>query len=307
MSSGTAPSDPVVLLTGADGQIGWELRRTLATLGKVVACGRSQMRLEDADEIRRVIRSVRPDVIVNAAAFTAVEKAEYEPELAMAINGTAPGVIAEEARRVEAAVVHYSTDYVFDGNNSRAYVEEDAANPLSVYGRSKLAGEAALRQASNASLILRTGWVFGRRGQNFLAKIQRLASEREALDVVDDQIGTPTWCRLVADATARILSAGNGHLFEHVRDHGGVYHLSCAGQTSWWGFARRILDLTPPGKYARNRVNPIKADDLPASAVRPAYSVLNNRKMHRTFGVRLPEWEQALAMALARSSVALRY
>ena len=179
MRTGPASSAPVILLTGADGQVGWELRRTLATLGEVVACGRQQLNLEDEDDVRRVIGSVKPGVIVNAAAFTAVDQAEQESALAMAINGTAPGIIAEEARRLGAAVVHYSTDFVFDGSASRPYREEDATNPLSVYGRTKLAGEQALEQADAAVLILRTGWVFGCRGRNFLLTVQRLARERD--------------------------------------------------------------------------------------------------------------------------------
>ena len=304
MRTSPAASAPVILLIGADGQVGWELRRSLVTLGKVVACGRQQLNLADADDIRRVISSVKPGVIVNAAGYTSVDQAEQEPALAMAINGTALGIIAEEARRLDASVVHYSTDFVFDGGASRPYREEDAANPLSVYGRTKLAGEQALEQAGVAVLILRTGWVYGRRGRNFLLTVQRLARERDALRIVDDQIGTPTWSRLLAEATAQILSASGGHITEHLREHGGIYHLSCAGETSWCGFARRILELSSEGETARVRVEPIETCDYPTPATRPAYSVLDNAKVRTTFGIHLPDWEQALELALADQAAA---
>jgi dTDP-4-dehydrorhamnose reductase len=299
MSAGPASSAPVILLTGADGQIGWELRRTLPTLGEVVACGRQQLNLEDADSIRQVIRRVKPKVIVNAAAHTAVDQAEQEPALAMAVNGTALGIIGEEARRLDAGVIHYSTDFVFDGSASRPYREDDTTNPLSVYGRTKLAGERALAQTGVAALILRTGWVYGCRGRNFLLTAQRLARERDVLRVIDDQIGAPTWCRLLAEATAQILSAGAGRITEHLREHGGIHHSSCAGATSWCGFARRILELSSGDETARVRVVPIETCDYPTPAARPAYSVLDNTKVGATFGIRLPDWELALALALA--------
>ena len=299
MSAGSASSAPVILLTGADGQIGWELRRTLPTLGEVVACGRQQLNLEEADSIRQVIRRVKPQVIVNAAAYTAVDQAEQEQALAMAVNGTALGIIGEEARRLDAAVIHYSTDFVFDGSASRPLREDDTAKPLSVYGRSKLAGERALAQTGVAALILRTGWVYGCRRRNFLLTVQRLARERDVLRIVDDQTGAPTWCRLLAEATAQIVSAGAGRTTEHLREHGGLYHMSCAGAISWCGFARRILELSPGEETARVRVEPIETCDYPTPAARPAYSVLDNAKLRTTFGIRLPDWQQALALALA--------
>ena len=307
MRIGSTSIAPVILLIGADGQVGWELRRSLATLGKVVACARQQLNLEDADNIRRVIGNVKPDLIVNAAAYTAVDQAEQEPTLAMAINATAPGIIADEARRLDAAVVHYSTDFVFDGRASRPYREEDPTNPLSVYGRSKLAGEQALEQAGGAVLILRTGWVYGCRGRNFLLTVQRLARERDVLRIVDDQIGAPTWCRLLAGATAQILSSGIGDFAGHLRESGGVRHLSCVGETSWCGFARRILELSSPGEAARSRVEAIETCDYPTPAVRPAYSVLDNANVRTTFGLHLPDWEQALELALADQTAAWRH
>ena len=304
MSIGSTSTPSVILLIGADGQVGWELRRSLVTLGEVVACTRQQLNLEDADDIRRVISNVNPDLIVNAAAYTAVDQAEQEPALAMAINSTAPAIIADEARRLDAAVVHYSTDFVFDGRASRPYREDDPTNPLSVYGRTKLAGEQALEQAGGAVLILRTGWVYGCRGRNFLLTVQRLARERDVLRIVDDQIGAPTWCRLLAEATAQIMSAGVGDFAGHLRAHGGIRHLSCVGETSWCGFARRILELSSPGDAVRPRVEAIATCDYPTPAARPAYSVLDNAKLRASFGLGLPDWEQALELALADQTAA---
>lgn len=304
MSTGSVSAGPVILLTGADGQVGWELRRTLATIGEVVACGREQLDLADADGIRRIIGEVRPGIIVNAAAYTAVDRAEQEPEVAMEVNGVAPGVIAELARGLDAAVVHFSTDFVFDGRASRPYREDDAAAPLSVYGRTKLAGEQALQQTGAAALILRTGWVYGCRGRNFLSTVQRLAREQESLRIVDDQVGTPTWCRLLAEATAQILSACAGRISDHLREHGGVYHLSCAGQTSWCGFARRILDQSSLGSAPSARVEAIETRDYPTPATRPAYSVLDNAKVRAAFGAYLPDWQEGLALALSNQTAA---
>lgn len=298
MIAGLTSTPPVILLTGADGQVGWELRRTLATLGEVVACRRQELDLADVDDIRRLIDNVKPQVIVNAAAYTAVDQAEQEPEVAMAVNGTAPGVIAEEACRLKAAVVHFSTDFVFDGGSSRPYREDDTAAPLSVYGRTKLAGEQALHQAGAASLTLRTGWVYGARGRNFLLTVQRLAREQDVLRIVDDQIGTPTWCRLLAEATAQILSACAGRFFEHLLERSGVYHLSCAGEASWCAFARRILELPASGNSAPVQVEAIETRDYPTPATRPAYSVLDNAKVSATFGIHLPDWQEGLRLAL---------
>lgn len=299
MTAASAGAPPTILLTGAEGQVGWELRRTLATLGQVVACGHRQLDLGDADAVRRTIDRVKPAIIVNAAAYTGVDQAEREPNQAMAVNGTAPGVIAEEALRLDAAVVHYSTDFVFDGRASRPYREEDAVGPLSAYGRTKLAGEQALQQSGAAILILRTGWVYGCRGRNFLLTVQRLARERDVVRIVDDQVGSPTWSRLLAEATAQILSAGAGRFSEHLRERGGLHHLSCAGETSWYGFARRILELSASEKNDSARVEPIATGEYPTPAERPAYSVLDNARIGATFGIRMPDWEEALALALA--------
>lgn len=282
-----------ILLTAKNGQVGWELQRTLATLGEVVAVDRRAMDLASPDSIRNVIRAVQPELIVNAAAYTAVDKAESEPDLAMAINGTAPGVMAEEARRLGAAMVHYSTDYVFDGTNATHYAEEDAPNPINVYGRTKLAGEQAVQAAGIPHLIFRTSWVYGLRGKNFLLTILRLAQERDELKIVDDQIGAPTWSRLIAEATAQILAQRGANLSEV----SGLYHLTSAGQTSWHGFARSILDHSglPAGKPLA-RLVPIPGVDYPLPAPRPCNSRLNNEKLQQVFGLALPAWDAALAL-----------
>ncbi|MEQ6341304.1 MAG: dTDP-4-dehydrorhamnose reductase [Gammaproteobacteria bacterium] len=285
-----------ILLTGKNGQVGWELERTLSTLGQVIALDQADMDLADPDSIRKVIRAIKPGLIVNPAAYTAVDKAESEPELTLSINGTAPGIMAEEAKRLDAALIHFSTDYVFDGATTTAYTEQDAPNPKSVYGSSKLAGELAIQAVGVPHLILRTSWVYGVRGKNFLLTMQRLARERPSLNVVDDQFGAPTWCRLLAEATAQIVAQGQGDVAGHIQQRTGVYHMTCAGQTSWHGFARSILERET-GPVADLR--PIPSMDYPTPAARPHYSVLDNARLADTFGIKLPDWAAALEIALA--------
>src|SRR5688572_30739222 len=229
-----------VLLAGRGGQLGWELQRALAPLGGLLALDRAGMDLADPDSIHRAIADARPEVIVNAAAYTAVDKAESEPESAMRVNGVAPGIIAEEAARIGALVVHYSTDYVFDGAKDAPYREDDPAAPLSVYGRTKLAGEEAVRAAGGPHLIFRTSWVYAARGSNFLLTMLKLARERRELRIVDDQVGAPTWARSIAELTAQALGvdgAGPGP----ARQRSGTYHLAAAGAVSWYGFAHAIF------------------------------------------------------------------
>ena len=279
-----------ILLTGRNGQIGWELERKLAPLGEVIATDRTTLDLADPDAIRRVVREAKPDVIVNAAAYTAVDKAESEPELAMRINGFAPGVLSEEARRLGALLVHYSTDYVFDGEKATPYVENDAPNPLNVYGRTKLEGERVIQASRCRHLILRTSWVYGARGNNFLLTILRLAKERDELHVVEDQIGAPTWCCPLAEATAAILP--RAVLGETSAP--GLYHLTNGGRTSWYGFAAEILRLA-------NIATPVRAVTAAAHAARaarPASSLLDNAKLRKVFGIAMPDWRASLAACL---------
>lgn len=298
-----------ILLTGASGQVGWELRRTLAPLGKVITPTSRELDLADPDAIRRVLREVRPHLIVNPAAYTAVDRAETEAELAMAINGIAPGILAEEAKRMHAALVHFSTDYVFDGSKPGPYRETDAANPVCSYGRSKLAGEEAIRAAELPHLILRTSWVYGARGKNFMRTILRLAAERNTLKVVDDQLGAPTWSRMIAETAALVIarwcpmSANQSPLAEL----SGTYHLTCAGQVSWHGVACSILDEYEAKREYRNwprlgltshAIQPITTAEYPTAAQRPANSVLDNTKLARAFGLELPDWRDGLQMAM---------
>lgn len=282
-----------ILLTGVNGQLGWELRRTLAPLGEVIAADRSALDLADTARIRSQVAALAPDLIVNPAAHTAVDRAESEPELAHAINAAAPAELAA----CGVPVVHFSTDYVFDGSKAGAYTEADATSPLGVYGRTKLAGEAAVAAAGVPHLILRTSWVYGLRGRNFLLTMQRLARERETLSVVDDQFGAPNWSRLLAEATALVIARwlDRGKLDAT----SGVYHLSCGGRTSWHGFAAAILaDLAARGEVRLARLTPIPTTDYPTPAARPANSQLDSSKLADTFGVCLPDWQAALALCL---------
>lgn len=264
------------------------------------------MDLADPDSIRRTLRETKPDLIVNAAAYTAVDQAESEPELALAINGVAPGILAEEAKRLGAALIHYSTDYVFDGSKAEPYTEEDEPRPLSAYGRSKLAGEQAIQAVDVPHLILRTSWVYGARGRNFLLTILRLAREREELAIVDDQIGAPTWSRAIAAATSRILvHLGYGHPKFHdaCTERRGIYNLTANGQTSWHGFAAEILANAAnaqPGKsaFALERVPVLKSittEQYPLPAQRPRNSVLSHAKLQHAFGLIMPDWKSGLA------------
>ena len=288
-------SRPRVLLTGADGQVGRALLSVFANTGEVVACNRQSLDLANPDQIRTKIRDVAPDVILNAGAYTAVDRAESEPDFAMAINGQAPGVLAEEAKRAGALLVHYSTDYVFDGSKNGPWVEDDRTNPLSVYGASKLAGEEAVRTVDGQYLIFRTSWVYAPEGKNFVLTMLRLGRERESLNVVDDQIGAPTTSGELARATHEIATGILSGSFAPESEWAGTYHMSCSGSTSWCGFARAIFERAPSllgGK--RPTVNPIKTSEYPTPARRPLNSVLSNEKLQRRFGVRLSCWQSAL-------------
>lgn len=291
-----------ILLTGKNGQVGWELRRSLAPWGRVLAVDRREMNLADLDSVRKTIREIQPDLIVNAAAYTSVDRAESEPDLAMRINGEAPGVMAEEAKRLKAAIVHYSTDYVFDGSTPRSYEENDAPKPLNVYGKTKLAGEQAVQAAGVPCLILRTSWVYGGRGKNFLLTVLRLARERTELKIVDDQAGAPTWSRMLAEATSQMLARhflpGQSRL-DSMAGFTGLYHVTSGGTTTWYGFAGKILEKCPRSMLRdAPKLVPISTAEYPLPAARPRNSRLSNEKLLRNYGLAMPSWEDALEMCL---------
>jgi len=282
-----------ILLTGCAGQLGRELKRSLACLGEVIACDRSQLDLARADPLRAALRSIAPAVIINAAAYTAVDKAEAEPGLADTINSLAPGILAAEARRLDALLIHYSTDYVFDGSKATAYTEGDAPAPLSAYGRSKLGGERAIAAAGGRHLIFRTSWVYGLHGANFMKTMLRLARERNELRVVGDQVGAPTWSRHLADATSHVLARKEIPY--------GLYHLAAAGETSWHGYAEAIFGEALRAGLLENIpvVNRIASADFPLPAARPANSRLDCSRFRRDFGLALPDWRTGLIDCLA--------
>ena len=286
-----------ILLTGKNGQVGWELQRALASLGDVAAFDKSELDLMKADTINARVRDVRPDIIVNAGAYTSVDGAERDPQLAMAVNGIAPGILAEAALRLKAFLIHYSTDYVFDGAKAGPYREDDVPNPINIYGATKLAGETVIRQVGPAHLILRTSWVYGTRGRNFLVKILQLMQEQDELRVVSDQIGAPTWCRAIAEATARILAMRRAGTAPS--EPNGLFHLTALDSTSWYQFAREIVARVPPPRGTLPNVTAISSDDYLSPAKRPKNSVLANDKFRETFGFTLNSWQSDLESALA--------
>lgn len=300
---------PKILVTGRDGQLGFELRRTLAPLGQVVAVDIDNINFCDLDAVRRYVRELRPDVIANAAAYTAVDRAETERETAHIVNAEIPGVLAEELHACGGKlIIHYSTDYVFNGRTTIPYSELDPPDPVNAYGESKLAGEQAVLRAGAPHIIMRTEWLYATRGSNFLLTILRLAREGKPLRVISDQLGAPTWARMLAEATATVAA----QLLQAPPDalgRSGVYHVTAAGQTSWHGFAQAILEealqrlqwLKLPHQWCVNALRslaPIPTSEYPTPARRPAYSVLCNDKLDRVFGVRLPDWRAQLQMAL---------
>jgi dTDP-4-dehydrorhamnose reductase len=290
-----------ILLLGANGQVGWELRRTLAPLGPVRALERSDADLADPDALSRIVRETAPSLIVNAAAYTAVDRAEEDEASARAINAEAPGVLAEEAKQLGIALVHYSTDYVFDGTGSRPAIESDPTAPLNAYGRTKLAGEVAIRDSGCAHLILRTSWVYSIRGANFLLTVQRLAGQLEELRIVADQTGAPTWARGIAEATALVLArCGAPRDSGGLAEKGGLYHMTAAGETTWHGFAGAVVDWmrTAGQPVLCKQVSPIPTSDYPTPAKRPANSLLDCSKLNDAFGIAIPDWRDQLNLCV---------
>jgi dTDP-4-dehydrorhamnose reductase len=301
---------PAILLIGANGQVGRELNRMLPVLGDVTSLDRRQLDLSNADEIRSVIRALRPALIVNAAAYTAVDKVESEQALAQAVNAVAPAVMAQEAKKIGASLIHYSTDYVFDGSKTSPYTEEDPANPQNVYGKTKLEGDLAIQESGVPFMIFRIAWVYGTEGRNFLLTILRLATQREELRIVSDQFGAPTTSKEIAKATTQILSqigaVGNDPF--SLTGVSGIYHMTAAGETTWFDFAEAILeqsltyDASTPWFAAATNGRPLIArkiiaiptSEYPTPVRRPSYSVLSNERLFHTFSVRLPDWQTQL-------------
>jgi len=287
-----------ILLIGANGQVGWELQRTLSPLGDLVCasidgCCGPKVDLADPRSVSKLVQDAGPDAVVNAAAYTAVDKAEAEPELAHKINADAPGMIGALLYERGIPIIHYSTDFVFAGDGDRPYREEDRAGPLNVYGETKLAGEVTLMKSGANAVIFRTSWVYGLRGQNFLLTMMRLLQEKDELKVVDDQVGAPTWSRMLAEVTSQVLYRMLSGEVDCERCKG-LYHLTGAGQTSWFGFARAIQTVIG----AQCDLRPIGSDEYRSPAVRPAYSVLDNSKLWEAFGIALPDWEASLRLCI---------
>ena len=306
-----------ILLTGKDGQVGAELAALLPRVGRVAAFGRDQMDLSKPDHIRRAIRDVQPSIVVNAAAYTLVDQAEREPELAGVINADAPALMAEEAKKIGAVLVHYSTDYIFDGSKNLPYDETDRPCPINVYGKTKLMGEQAIQAAGLQHLIFRTAWVYGTRGRNFLLTILRLATERDELKIVHDQIGAPTWSREIAQGTERALRLLLQRDQEAVSTLSGIYHMTAAGKTSWFEFAKAILEeasrTTPDTPWFKaatcgrslitRSIKGITTPEYPTPTRRPAYSVLSNSRLKQAFGLDLPTWSSQLHALFAEGRI----
>lgn len=292
---------PVILLIGKNGQVGWELERSLMPIGRVVAVDRKLMDLRNADAIRETIQQHKPNIIVNAAAYTAVDKAEQEVDLAMQVNAVALGVMAEEAKKQNALLVHYSTDYVFDGTKLSAYTESDEPNPINAYGKSKLAGEQAIQNVNGHYIILRTSWVYGLRGSNFLLTMLNLMKERQSLSVVSDQIGTPTWSRLIAEISIQVI---NQAWMKKKRGDftSGLYHLTASGETSWYEFASTIADIAlAQGMDLKiANINPIHAADYSTPAKRPLNSRLSLNGLVNQYDVNVPNWREALRLCMGQ-------
>ncbi|MBI3563102.1 MAG: dTDP-4-dehydrorhamnose reductase [Gammaproteobacteria bacterium] len=287
-----------ILVTGIDGQVGWELCRSLAGLGQVIGLNHAKLDLSNPDSIRNTVRELQPNLIVNAAAYTAVDRAESEPEIAMQVNGIAPGVLAEEIHRLGGVLIHYSTDYVFDGSKEIGYTENDAPAPLNVYGKTKLAGERAIKAVDVPHLIFRTSWVYGNRGKNFLLTMLRLAREKKELHIVNNQYGAPTWCRGIAEITAHIITAllqHNPHRYSVPTEYSGVYHLTATGKTSWHEFAMTIFKFL---NHPQPVIRPISSSHYPQAVRRPANSILSNKKLYERFNVILPAWDDSLKLCL---------
>lgn len=293
-----------ILLIGKNGQLGWELNRVLQTLGQVSVVDYPEIDLAQPTSIREWVQWSQPQVIINAAAYTAVDQAETQADLAMAINGTAPGILAEQASQVGAALIHFSSDYVFDGTKGEAYQENDTPNPLGVYGWSKLAGDHNIQQVGGIYLILRTTWVYSLRQGGFVQKVLAWARQQETLRIVSDQVGSPTWARMLAEVTGQLLAKAGENPLPWIEERQGLYHLGGAGAVSRLDWAKAILKYDPhPQEQVVKEVQPALTREFPTPAQRPLYSPMNCALFENTFGLALPDWEVALALALGHEEM----
>jgi len=289
-----------ILLLGKTGQLGWELQRTLAPLGEISALGPEELNLTDLDALASLIHATHPQVIVNASAYTAVDRAEGQVDLAMRLNAQAPAVMAEAARELNAALIHFSTDYVFDGEKDTPYTESDPTNPLNVYGKSKLNGEQAIVEAKCVHLILRTSWVYSLRGDSFVSKTLAWARQQETMRIVADQVGSPTWARMLSEITAAILAQSLSAPQDYLSARSGIYHLGGSGGVSRLDLARAILRFDPrPGEQKVRSLEEARTEDFPTPARRPLRTSLNCSLFETTFGLRIPNWEDSLGLAMS--------
>lgn len=288
-----------IVLFGKNGQLGWELERSLPVLGDVAALDREELDLCNLHEVQRILRELRPDLIVNASAYTDVDRAEKESELAMRVNAMAPGAMAEVSRALGAVLIHFSTDYVFDGRGSIPYSESDVTGPLNVYGRSKLMGEENIQQAGGAYLILRTSWVYSLRGNSFVNKVLGWARKNRSLRVVEDQVSSPTWARMLAEITSLLLAQNQGSLYDRLHEQCGIYHVAGSGYTSRYEWAKQILANDPNrSEQTVQVIEPGHSAEFPTPATRPLFSALDCTRFERTFGLRLPPWSSTLKLAM---------
>jgi dTDP-4-dehydrorhamnose reductase len=288
-----------IVLFGNRGQLGWELCRSLAPLGELAAVDRNELDLQDAAALERFLHEQAPQVIVNASAYTAVDRAEEESEIAFSINERAPAVMARAAGKLNAGLIHFSTDYVFDGMLGRPYLESDSPHPLNRYGESKLAGERAIQDAGGACLIFRTAWVYSQRGDSFVTKVLAWGRQNQELRVVEDQISNPTWARMLAETTALVLARAGVDVHGFIKQHAGLYHLAGRGYASRFKWAERILEADPKrDEQVVRSIQPARTDEFPAPARRPLFSALECTHFEKTFGLRLPEWEWSMKLAM---------
>jgi len=290
-----------IVLVGKNGQLGWELQRMLPILGEMISLDRKELDLCDLDAIQKILSEWKPNLIINASAYTDVDGAEKETDLAMKINALAPGIMAEMSRKLRAVFIHYSTDYVFDGGKKAPYTETDQTNPLNMYGKSKLMGEENIRQAGEAYLILRTSWVYSLRGNSFVNKVLKWSRQNKTLKVVSDQVSSPTWARTLAEITSFVLAQNKKDLYENIHERHGIYHLAGSGFTSRYEWAKQILANDPErSEQIVQAIEPALSEEFPTPAVRPLFSALDCSQFEETFGLQLPAWNSTLQLAMTR-------